>query len=196
MARPGTIRVLCVVLVEVSGSPTVVIVVVRTVVSSRCETAALPPLPHTRRSCADDRMCQGWRSHHVVTSKTPFTQAIGKSDTAEWGGLGKFQAGLPCSSFQLSPPSPLSDACRPVAGRLNAHPMTLRRLRAVGVWAATAPLPSRSATCIPTGSRSAPGVPKELFINVASGWPRLWSSALRHVRACYRPWGSDGRTPL
>ena len=28
-------------------------------------------LPHTRRSCADDRMCQGWRSHRVVTSKTP-----------------------------------------------------------------------------------------------------------------------------
>jgi len=47
----------------VSGSPTVVIVVVRSVVSSRCETAAFPPLPHTRRSCADDRMCQGWRSH-------------------------------------------------------------------------------------------------------------------------------------
>ena len=30
-----------------SGSPTVVIVVVRTVVSSRWETAALAPLPHT-----------------------------------------------------------------------------------------------------------------------------------------------------
>ena len=57
-----------------SGSPTVVIVVVRTVVSSQCETAALPALPHTRRSCADDRMRQGWRSHHLVTSKTPFTQ--------------------------------------------------------------------------------------------------------------------------
>jgi len=39
-------------LLEVSGSPTVVIVVVRTVVRPRCETAA-PPLPHTRRSCAD-----------------------------------------------------------------------------------------------------------------------------------------------
>ena len=42
-----------------SGRPAVVIVVVITVVSSRCDTAALPPLPHTRRSCADDRMCQG-----------------------------------------------------------------------------------------------------------------------------------------
>jgi hypothetical protein len=34
-------------------------------------------------ACADDRMCQGWRSHHVVTSKTPFTQPTGKSATAE-----------------------------------------------------------------------------------------------------------------
>ena len=34
-----------------SGSPTVVSVVVRTVVSSRCETAAFASLPHTRRSC-------------------------------------------------------------------------------------------------------------------------------------------------
>ena len=30
---------------------------------------ALLPLPHTWRSCADRRMCQGWRSHHVVTSR-------------------------------------------------------------------------------------------------------------------------------
>jgi hypothetical protein len=56
--------------------------VVRTVVGSRCETAA-PSLPHTRRSCADDRMRHGWRSHCGVTSKTPFTQPIGTSDTAE-----------------------------------------------------------------------------------------------------------------
>jgi hypothetical protein len=28
-------------------------------------------------ACADDRMCQGWRSHHVVTSKTPFTHRPG-----------------------------------------------------------------------------------------------------------------------
>jgi hypothetical protein len=45
------------------GSSTVVVVVVGTVVGSRCETAARPPLPHTRRFCADDRMCQGWRRH-------------------------------------------------------------------------------------------------------------------------------------
>jgi hypothetical protein len=31
-------------------------------------------------------MRQGWRSHHVVTSNTPFMQAIGKSDIAERGG--------------------------------------------------------------------------------------------------------------
>lgn len=67
--------------VEVSGSPTVVIVVVRTVVSSQCETAALPALPHTRRSCADDRMRQGWRAIHVVTSKTSFTQSRSGSQT-------------------------------------------------------------------------------------------------------------------
>jgi hypothetical protein len=28
-------------------------------------------LLHTRRSCADDRLCQGWRNHHAVTSKRP-----------------------------------------------------------------------------------------------------------------------------
>jgi hypothetical protein len=43
--------------------PTVVIVVVRSVVSSRSETAAFRTLPRTRRSCANDQMCQGWRSH-------------------------------------------------------------------------------------------------------------------------------------
>ena len=48
---------------KVPRRPAVVIVVVRSVVSSRFETAAFPPLPHTRRSCPDDRMCQGWRSH-------------------------------------------------------------------------------------------------------------------------------------
>src|SRR3546814_9794429 len=31
--------------------------------SDVCSSDLLPPLPHTRRSCADDRMCQGWRSH-------------------------------------------------------------------------------------------------------------------------------------
>ena len=40
------------------------------------ESAALA-IRHIRRSCADDRMCQGWRSHHVVASKTPFTQPTG-----------------------------------------------------------------------------------------------------------------------
>jgi hypothetical protein len=78
----------------VSGSPTVVIVVVGTVVSSRCETLTLPPLPYARRSCADDRIChQGWQGYGVATSKTPFTQSIGKSDKAAWGRLGNFQAG-------------------------------------------------------------------------------------------------------
>ena len=41
-----------------------------------------------RRSCADERACQGWRSHHVVTPKAPFTRPIGKSDNCadeEWG---------------------------------------------------------------------------------------------------------------
>jgi hypothetical protein len=60
------------------GSPTVVIVV-RTVVSSRCERVAfprfrIPGYPDTRRSCAEDRMCPGWQSHHVVTSKPPIIQ--------------------------------------------------------------------------------------------------------------------------
>ena len=38
------------------------------------------PLSSYRRSCADERACQGWRSHHVVTPKAPFTRPIGKSD--------------------------------------------------------------------------------------------------------------------
>jgi hypothetical protein len=37
---------------------------------------------------------KGGEAINVVTSKTPLTQAIGKSDTAEWGELGKFQAGV------------------------------------------------------------------------------------------------------
>ena len=46
------------------------------------------PLSSYWRSCADERACQGWRSHHVVTPKAPFTRPIGKSDNCadeEWG---------------------------------------------------------------------------------------------------------------
>lgn len=46
-----------VVQVQVSGSPTIVIVVVRNVVSSTVENSGIPQLPHTPRSCADRRMC-------------------------------------------------------------------------------------------------------------------------------------------
>jgi hypothetical protein len=49
MVRPGTLGLILVVQVLVSGSPTVVIVVVRTVVSSRSETAALAQLPRRAR---------------------------------------------------------------------------------------------------------------------------------------------------
>jgi len=55
----------------VAGTATVVTVVVKTVVGSLSDTAALLRLPHTQRSCADDRMRQGWRSHHAVTSEPP-----------------------------------------------------------------------------------------------------------------------------
>jgi hypothetical protein len=65
-----------IVLLKASVSPAVVVVVVTNVVSSRLNQG-IPPLPHTQRSCADDRMCQGWRSHRVETSTTPFTQPIG-----------------------------------------------------------------------------------------------------------------------
>jgi hypothetical protein len=44
---------------EMSGSPTVVSVVVTTVVSSRGEIAAVPALPSYPRSCADNRMSRG-----------------------------------------------------------------------------------------------------------------------------------------
>ena len=58
-------------LVEVSGCPTVVIVVVRCVVSSRWETAALPPLPYTRRCCADDLVSR------VAKPSRPFLHLVG-----------------------------------------------------------------------------------------------------------------------
>jgi hypothetical protein len=72
-------------------SLSVVIVVVRTVVNSRCETPP-PPLPHTRRSCADDRMCQGWRSHqHGDVEDALYSADREVRKCSEW--LGSFQAG-------------------------------------------------------------------------------------------------------
>ena len=76
-----------------------------------------------RRSCADERACQGWRSHHVVTPKAPFTRPIGKSDNCadeEWG------------------------RCPPAAGRDSLTRRRLGRGRSVPrAW------PTR-ATCTPT----------------------------------------------
>jgi hypothetical protein len=72
-----------VVWVEVSRSPTVVIVVVRTVVRSWCKQRhshrfLIPGDPALTIGCV-----KGGEAINVVTSKTPFTQPIGKSDTAE-----------------------------------------------------------------------------------------------------------------
>ena len=85
------------------SSPTVVIVVLSTVVRSRCETAALPPLPHTRRSCADDRMCQGWRSHQRGDVEDALYSADREVRHCGMRWLGNFEAGItwehsfPCS---------------------------------------------------------------------------------------------------
>ena len=49
------------------------------------------------RSCADERACQGWRSHHVVTPKAPFTRPVGKSDNCadeEWDGARRRLVGI------------------------------------------------------------------------------------------------------
>jgi NADPH-dependent 2,4-dienoyl-CoA reductase/sulfur reductase-like enzyme len=47
------------------------------------------PASSYRRSCADQRACQRWRSHHVVTPKAPFTRPIGKSDHCADEGWGR-----------------------------------------------------------------------------------------------------------
>jgi hypothetical protein len=65
----------------------------------------------TRPSRAHDRMCQGWPSHRVVTSKTPFTQSIAKSDTVStrwrltrWrrGLFGLFRVGFGVSTLEIA----------------------------------------------------------------------------------------------
>jgi len=66
----------------VSGSPSVVIVVVRTVVThgskQRHPRFLIPGDAALTVGCI-----KGGEAINVVTSKTPFTQPIGKSDTAE-----------------------------------------------------------------------------------------------------------------
>jgi hypothetical protein len=51
-----------------------------TLIPMKVLTTSPPPHFSYRRSCADERACQGWRSHHVVTPKAPFTRPIGKPD--------------------------------------------------------------------------------------------------------------------
>jgi hypothetical protein len=99
----------------VSGSPTVVIVVVRSVVSSRCETATFPPLPHTRRSCVTIGCVNGGEAINVVTSKTPCTPPIGQSDTldevafdqAAPGLVGLWLLALVCAPRRLLSATPM-----------------------------------------------------------------------------------------
>lgn len=54
-----------------SGSPAVVIVVVRSVVTSRCETAALPSLPYTGDPALTIGCVKGGGAINVLTSKRP-----------------------------------------------------------------------------------------------------------------------------
>ena len=104
------------------SSPTVVIVVLSTVVRSWCETAVLPPLPHTRRSCADDRMCQGWRSHQRGDVEDALYSADREVRHCGMRWLGNFEAGVTWST--RSPAHDL-DVRRPHRRRVLAHPTSI-----------------------------------------------------------------------
>jgi hypothetical protein len=166
----------------VSGSPTVVIVVVRSDVRSGAKLRRPTASSSSSSILGDPALTigcvKGGEAINVVTSKTPFTEPIGKSDTAEWGGWETSWRGVAGSSFSRGCPKRFPGACCPWLGG-SIHPMTMPRLTAVG-GIGSHPFRTVSQRYLnPDGHSVSTCGRKGALDHVASGRPGLWPSAMR-----------------